>query len=304
MFDDQIGRITPAGQVTEFPIPPSSSGPDRITAGPDGNLWFTYVSSDYRIGRITPAGQVTVFPTPSANHSSVPFDIAAGPDGNLWFTEPYGNKIGRITPAGQVTEFPVSLYPGDIKAGPDGNLWFTESEPIPPQPGRRDMIGRITPSGQVTEFPLSGFLMSGEAFGPDGNLWFTKGVYEPITGGPPGAAKRVEFLSRITPAGQITDIPLSGFAGGGEMTFGPDGNLWYTYSTRPQRDRPDHPGRVGVRVLHPHGRQRAGRHRRRTDGNLWFTEGNAANIGRFRVATTDLGLAIPAPTVTGTTASP
>src|SRR5438552_2044428 len=36
---NKIGRITPAGVVTEFPIP--GVGPDSITAGPDGQLWFT-----------------------------------------------------------------------------------------------------------------------------------------------------------------------------------------------------------------------------------------------------------------------
>jgi streptogramin lyase len=38
---NQIGRITPAGTVTEFPIPNGNSQPAGITAGPDGNLWFT-----------------------------------------------------------------------------------------------------------------------------------------------------------------------------------------------------------------------------------------------------------------------
>src|SRR5690349_12794015 len=42
LADDQIGRITPAGQVTAFPVPQSPFGPESITSGPDGNLWFTY----------------------------------------------------------------------------------------------------------------------------------------------------------------------------------------------------------------------------------------------------------------------
>ena len=216
-----------------------------------------------------------------------------------------GNKIGRITPSGQVTEFPVSLDPGDIKAGPDGNLWFTESEPMPPQPGQRNKIGRVTPTGQVTEFPLTGFLMSGEAFGPDGNLWFTEGVYEPFAGGPPGAAKRVEFLSRITPAGQITEIPLSGFAGGGEITFGPDGNLWYTYFD-PDRSAIGRitPAGLAFEFSIPTADSRPVDIAAGPDGNLWFTESNAANIGRFRVSTTDLRVALSAPTVTGTAGQP
>jgi streptogramin lyase len=40
-----------AGTVTEFPFP-SRGGPEFITAGPDGNLWFTENRGD-KIGRIT-----------------------------------------------------------------------------------------------------------------------------------------------------------------------------------------------------------------------------------------------------------
>jgi uncharacterized repeat protein (TIGR01451 family) len=307
LLDDQIGRITPAGQVTEFSIPSSSSGPDQITAGPDGNLWFTYGSSDYKIGRITPSGQVTVFPTPTANQSSAPSDIAAGPDGNLWFTETTGDKIGRITPAGLVTEFAVSDPPGDISAGPDGNVWFTETEPIPPQFGRTDTIGRVTPAGQVTEFPLDGFLMTnGAAFGNDGNLWFIEGTYVPFPGSSPGAKERLEFLCRITPAGQITKTPLSGsFSGGDDTTFGADGDLWYAAEI---------PGSNAIGRVTPAGLVTefsiptigsgqsgivAG-----PDGNIWFSEAFGDKIGRFQLATTDLRLTTPAPTITGTAGQP
>ena len=39
-----------AGTITEFPVP--SGSPEFITAGPDGNLWFT-LSFGNSIGRIT-----------------------------------------------------------------------------------------------------------------------------------------------------------------------------------------------------------------------------------------------------------
>src|ERR1700761_2057853 len=73
---NQIGRITPAGDVTEFSAGISpASGPDGIVAGPDGNLWFTEATGN-RIGRITAAGVVTEFPVPTA--TSTPISIAAG----------------------------------------------------------------------------------------------------------------------------------------------------------------------------------------------------------------------------------
>src|SRR5260370_37288280 len=60
---------TPAAlTITEFPLLSNDSGPSGITAGPDGNLWFTQAGG--KIGRITPAGNITEFPLPRSceNH--------------------------------------------------------------------------------------------------------------------------------------------------------------------------------------------------------------------------------------------
>jgi streptogramin lyase len=40
------------GTVTEFPSSSRLGGPDFVTAGPDGNLWFTEENAG-KIGRIT-----------------------------------------------------------------------------------------------------------------------------------------------------------------------------------------------------------------------------------------------------------
>ena len=188
---NRLGRITPAGVITEFStgLSPSVSLA-LIAGGPDGNVWFAEFEGN-RIGRITPAGVVTEFST-GLNPASHPLGIAAGPDGNLWFTEAGGNRIGRITPAGVITEFfkgiSAESFPLDIAAGPDGNMWFAE------EGGNR--IGRITSAGVITEFsaglsPGSGPF--GIAGGPDGNVWFTE------AGG--------NRIGRISAAGVISEFP-------------------------------------------------------------------------------------------------
>ena len=109
-----------AGTIKEFPIP-TKSAPFAITAGPDGNLWFTEVTAGAgQIGRLTPSGRFTVFPVPTA--SSMPEGITAGPDGNLWFTESGSNKIGRITPAGSITEFSTPRPIAGRSASPPGRM--------------------------------------------------------------------------------------------------------------------------------------------------------------------------------------
>ena len=85
----KIGRITPAGQISEFPLS-SNSYARGITAGPDGNLWFTEPG---KIGRIRPSGTISEFPLPTSESTSA--FITTGPDGALWFTE-RSSKIGRL----------------------------------------------------------------------------------------------------------------------------------------------------------------------------------------------------------------
>jgi virginiamycin B lyase len=186
--------------ITEFALPTADSRPHGITAGPDGNVWFTGTG---KILRITPTGTITEFPLLRPNGgSSSPFGIAAGPDGNLWFTELTFNRIGRITPDGTITQFPLPAgftYSEGIAAGPDGNIWFTSNFLT---------ILRITPSGTITVFGTGAWAI---AAGPDGNLWFTD---------------RGSKVGRITPAGAVTEFLLpteNGFSHG--ITAGSDGNV-------------------------------------------------------------------------------
>src|SRR5262249_6461700 len=90
--------------ITEFPLPTLSFGGSvaatAITAGPDGNVWFTDPVQS-AVGRISPSGQVTEF-SPIGKPTGA---ITAGPDGNLWFVGVLGGGVGRITPDGKVSEF-------------------------------------------------------------------------------------------------------------------------------------------------------------------------------------------------------
>lgn len=180
----KLGRITTTGEVTEFPLPNPGVSAQGITAGPDGNVWFTEPYAR-KIGVITPAGAITEFAVPGT--TSVPSDITAGPDGNVWFTVQFAgnaqtrdqvtrakNKIGRITPVGTITQFPIPngsggvwrTTPHAITAGPDGNLWFSI-------PGSRK-IGRITVDGAITKFTVAASTWS-IAVGPNHSLWFVVG---------------------------------------------------------------------------------------------------------------------------------
>ncbi len=90
-----VAGVASGQTITEFSAGiTTGSQPEGITAGPDGNIWFTELYTG-TIGQITPTGLITEFPALGANRR-----LIAGPDGNLWFTAPGTDKIGRITPAG------------------------------------------------------------------------------------------------------------------------------------------------------------------------------------------------------------
>jgi streptogramin lyase len=162
---------------------------DGITAGPDGNVWFT--DTDARaIGSITPSGSFSEF-VQDHTFPNVYFvqGIATGADGNLWFgglLDANGPRIGQVTPDGTVTRFSIPFLdvPGTdeqeqnirgLTAGPDGNVWYNEF--VYPGFGA---IGRVTPDGQATVLYLSptpnDFGTGGITTGPDGNVWFITGA--------------------------------------------------------------------------------------------------------------------------------
>ena len=88
----------PVWVVTAWPVTPGG-GPEDITTGPDGNLWFTEFFGDL-VGRITPSGEITEFTLPTPN--SAPVGIVVGPDGVLWIAEYIGSKIARMDTNGNV----------------------------------------------------------------------------------------------------------------------------------------------------------------------------------------------------------
>jgi streptogramin lyase len=196
-----------AVSISEYPVPTSFSGPNQITTGPDGNLWYTLNSSS-KIGKITPSGTIMEYNISTLQTGG----IVSGPDGNLWVTEPGNNRIARVTTSGVVTNFSTPTNgsnPADITIGLDGNLWFTE-------PGV-SKIGKITTSGTITEYDVtpSGSAPQYIVTGPDGNLWFTESQNDQIC--------------MMTTAGALTcyTTPTTS-AGLMGITVGPDNNLWFT----------------------------------------------------------------------------
>ncbi len=244
-----IDRITPDGQITEYPLLGPSREARALTAGPEGDLWYL---TPFALGRMTLTGQVTEIPFSAPEKGNADF-MTTGADGNFWVASEskldYGT-ISRVTPAGESADFPIPTHEsglGEIVLGPDGNVWFGEEF------GRK--IGRITPSGQITEFPVPerpGSL----AVGPEGDIWFSQGQ----TG-----------VGRITPTGEVSTFPVEHgrYPSAWPLTSGPDGRLWFHSETN-VLGRISPAGRVSyVRLPYRAGTlidAAAG-----PDGSIWYT---------------------------------
>ncbi len=91
-----IGRITPAGAATEYPLPGGATDPFGLTVGPDAAIWFAQAVGN-SIGRSTKEIPPAITSLGGLSPASRPEYIAQGPQYTLWFTEKDGNRIGRIT---------------------------------------------------------------------------------------------------------------------------------------------------------------------------------------------------------------
>ncbi len=132
-----IGRMTPAGQVNEFPVPTVGAEPAAIALGADGDMWFTEPGTS-KIGRITSVGEITEFSVPDV--TSALQGLALGPEGKLWFAERESDPgFGSISTSGEVRSYHPSFEPPEgvsalagpsaLVVGPDGTIWFTDPRP-------------------------------------------------------------------------------------------------------------------------------------------------------------------------------
>jgi streptogramin lyase len=264
-----VGRITPEGSVTEFSIEDNSvTQIYNITAGLDGNLWLlalrgrTSVNDERLVAiRVTPDGSHTVFEAFPDGFASNVSPLVVGPDGNLWYT--------------------ASFY-ADFLETNAGSI-----------------VGRITPTGDVTNFNL-GFNVGiaqfghggGITAGADGNLLVSIG--DGTVGETPG-------VRRFSLDGQLSDVipgsqPLS------EMVTDANGNVWglvrsntieritpdgtVTDFSLPVTPQPFEPPELDpLRMTLTAG----------PDGNIWFSDPYANQIGNITPDGTVTEYAVPTP---------
>jgi streptogramin lyase len=200
-----------------------TGNPGEITAGPDGNVWFTLssTSDNKQFGKIAPDGTVTEYASPGNVELK---GITAGPDGNLWATAI--NFVVKIPPGDPTSaqKFNDTTIggPSDITTGPDSNLWTASGNQVimvpPANPGAGDVA-----HGSI----LAGNDPQGIAVGSDGNLWIVDNTNDDNSA-----------IVRFNTSGNVVGTPTKpgGALNQGRIAAGPAGQMLFTQSiTSPQR---------------------------------------------------------------------
>jgi streptogramin lyase len=117
------------------PEEPTTTRVFDITAGPDGNMWFTWFvnTSEGSSGNVTKLDTDMNYVAGIGSSSSHPGALSVGPGGNVWVDDSAANDILQLD--NSLNALTTSAIPtsgpevSDLSPGGDGNLWFTESSP-------------------------------------------------------------------------------------------------------------------------------------------------------------------------------
>ena len=257
-----VGRITPAGDVTEFAVC-TFCFPNRIVQGPGGILYFT--KSDPGLGRITTDGVVlsdVVPPNTLANGNGV---AAHGDD--IFFAAFNTHSIWRYNvTSDQFTEYAIptpGASPSEVAVDANGIVWFTDAG--------TNQIGRLDPAtGSITGTPLDSDVNGprGIAIATDGKVWFTKRF-----------SNVVGFLDPST--NQVTEFQLASGTGPEGIAAAPDGSVWFSQSVAGNVARIDSTGVItqgkSVKGSEPFGITVA------PSGDPWYAELSANKIATLQL---------------------
>ena len=139
----------PPNEIEEFEVPTNNSGPNFITVGPDGQIYFTEQDGN-QVGRLN----IAVIPTPTFNEFPLPSPSnnrgltgitanpggAPSPDPYVYFGESVSQQVGRLEPAGTppiiAEDGSGTCAVGDMTSSANGRIYYTD--PCTTQFGRFD----------------------------------------------------------------------------------------------------------------------------------------------------------------------
>jgi virginiamycin B lyase len=203
------------------------------------------------------------YPVPPGSH---PHDVAPAADGGIWYTAQSSGRLGWLDPATGETrevELGAGSAPHGVIVGPDGAPWITD--------GGQNAIVRVDPAtSEVRSFSLPGRRanLNTAAFDRNGTLWFTgqSGVY-----------------GRVTPSDgnvQVFDSPR-GSGPYGIIATWDGGRVFYASLAGSHIAEINLETGEATPIDSPTPGQGARRVWTDSQGNVWVSEWNVGQVGRY-----------------------
>ncbi|OJU85743.1 MAG: hypothetical protein BGO11_11875 [Solirubrobacterales bacterium 70-9] len=302
----------PAGAATITEFPASDAGnvvlPERIIAGPDGNLWWTQPAKPSGIGRMVPNGELLA----QIPDGQVPLDLVKAPSG--WVSWVSRGGFGSRRPDGTTfLNYDESFFPSAIAITPTGELRFggkhnKDAKSIcTPKLANSDhvevpvgtCVGAETGGRPMAMAASAGNLLWASLSESD-QIWITKSaplqsvmtVDLPVGSNPQGIAIGPEgnawvamwgadAIDRIAPTGARTRFVLPPGSHPYDLTLGPDGAFWIAAAGSGRIARMTTGGLVTNEYPVPSGETGQSGITVGPEGNIWFTDTEMGLIGRL-----------------------
>lgn len=194
-----IGKITPSGTITTYPLAISYGGSQQCVGVAQGLPGVVWQSRDVPRAPLD-ALSANIGYTDENNNGftgfvagtqSAPVSqfMALGPDGNMWYCST--GTVNNITPGGTVTSYAAPVLNSQQIVSADGKLWFGTNIN-----GPAPTVSSIDLNGTITNYAMpTSYIGNTIALGADGNLWVTGLETSPAY---------IQGFIRVTPTGTIT----------------------------------------------------------------------------------------------------
>ena len=219
----KIGRITPAGVITEF-APDVADGCNFCILtdiqGSQGNIVYI-TSNNAELMRFNVVTQSFEAPVAMPDSGALAGQLAVHGD-QVWITDFNNDVIWRYnSTTGAFTSFPAS-NPSDIAVDAAGNAWFTETQ------ANEDLstnIARIdAATGTVTRTVTATAARAITVSPSDGKVWFAARF-------PSGSAGQAVGFLDPADNNNVTVFPVADTGPAG-IAAAPDGTIWFTQETK------------------------------------------------------------------------
>lgn len=212
---NRIGRITPAGVITEYDLAPTTAGGAvmDLTTSADGSIWIVY-DQGRDLLRVHPdLAHATNYELGSYPYGE---EVEIGPDGHPWVSMSFDyDGLARVLPTGSVWHDNAPPCDGALALNSDDTMWC--------QSDARVIRSNDTASGGTTfPLPTSSARPHSLAAGPNGHMWFARYFSTSFT---PASNGDVGWVNRST--GKVTVRNTGHLTAPTGLVRGPDRAMWF-----------------------------------------------------------------------------